>query len=230
MRSLAIIAIILGLLLSMTGASRRVDATPQLLPGILKKMETARTNLKSLRAAIVQEKHNVQIDVSDVDSGTMIYKLGMKGDMRARIDYTKPDTQVVSLIGDQGILYQPRINQVTKASISKLSKGRGGYAWLAGLLGSVNSLAKDYSFDYVKDEAINGQQTSQLHLLPKSKSDVTSLDIWVSQNTWLPVQQKAVERNGDYTLVKLSNMELNIKLADEAFNVKYPSGTSVVQR
>jgi outer membrane lipoprotein-sorting protein len=91
-------------------------------------------------------------------------------------------------------------------------------------------LTKEYNFEYVKEEVINGQTTSQLHLVPKGKSEVASMDIWVSHSSWLLVQQKVVERNGDYTLVKLSNLEPNIRLSDEEFIVKYPSSTQVIDK
>jgi outer membrane lipoprotein-sorting protein len=72
--------------------------------------------------------------------------------------------------------------------------------------------------------------TSQLHLVPKEKGQLASLDIWFNQNSWLPVQQKFVERNGDYSIVQLTNLEPNVKVADEAFVVKYPSSTVVVDK
>src|ERR1051326_5464306 len=117
MRRFATFAVILGLLLSITSASRRVDAnpSPQILPGILKKMEAANANLKSLRAGLIQEKHNVQIDVSDTDYGTLIYKPGAPGQTRLRIDYNKPDTRVAAVVGDNVIFYTPRINQAFKS-------------------------------------------------------------------------------------------------------------------
>jgi len=233
MRRFATFAVILGLLLSLTGATRRADAnsSPQLLPGILKKMEAAHANLKSLRAGIVQEKHNVQIDVSDTDYGTLIYKPGAPGQSRLRIDYTKPDTRVAAMVGDNFIFYQPRISQAIKSTISKAAKGRtGGYAMLAGLLGSIKMLKDKYNIEYAGEAVINGQPTYQLHLVPKGKDDYASVEIWVNNSTSLLVQQKLVERNGDYMLVKLTNLEQNIKLPDDAFVVKYPKDTKIVDK
>lgn len=219
--------------MSLTGASRRADAnpSPQLLTGILKKMETAHANLKSLRAGIVQEKHNVQIDVSDTDYGTLIYKPGAPGQTRLRIDYTKPDTRVAAVVGDNVVFYQPRINQAFQSTLSKAAKGRtGGYTMLAGLLGSIKSLKDKYTIEPAGEGLVNGQPAFQLHLVPKGKDDYASVDIWVNNDTSLLVQQKLVERNGDYMLVKLTNLEQNIKLPDEAFVVKYAPGTKIVDK
>ena len=233
MKRFGTLAIVLGLLTSLLGTPRRAEATPnpQLLAGVLQKMETANRNLKSLKAAIVQQKTNVQIGTKDTDYGTLIYKTNTKGQGQVRIDYTKPDTRTVAIVGNNFTFYQPRINQVLKTSLAKASKGRtGGYSQLVGLDGSVKSLAQNYNIEYVKDELVNGQMTTQLHLVPKNGGSMASMEIWVNHNTWLPVQQKIVERNGDYTIVKLTNLEPNVKLPDEAFNVKYPSGTAVVDK
>ena len=233
MRRFATFAIVLGMLFTLTGGTRRVEANPgsQLLSGILKKMEEAHRNLKSLKASIVQQKTNVQIGTKDIDYGTLIYKPGASGQGRLRIDYTKPDAKVVAVVGNNFTYYQPRINQVVKLTLAKAAKGRtAGYAQLVGLDGSVKSLYSSYNIEYVQDELVNGQNTAQLHLVPKTKSDFTSIEIWVSYQTWLPVQQKLVEHNGDYTIVKLTNVEPNAKLADADFNVKYPSDTRVVDK
>jgi outer membrane lipoprotein-sorting protein len=233
MRRFATLIVTAGLLVGLTGASRRADAgaSAQLLSGILAKMEKAHSELKSLRAVIIQQKTNTQIGTSDTDYGTLIYKPSAKGQGRLRIDYTKPDVRVFAAIGNNVIFYQPRINQALKSTVAKASKGRvGGYAQFIGLDGSIKSLAKDYHFEYVKDELVNNRMATQLHLVPKGKSDFTSIEIWVSQDSWLPVQYKFSERNGDHTLVKLNNLEPNIKLADEAFVVKLPNNTVIVDK
>src|SRR4029453_4023745 len=93
--------VILGLLLVVGGAGRRVNATvtPQLLPGILAKMEKGHQSLQSLKAGIVQQKINVQINTKDTDQGTLLYKPAANGKGRMRIAYTNPDSRVVAVVG-----------------------------------------------------------------------------------------------------------------------------------
>jgi outer membrane lipoprotein-sorting protein len=211
-------------------------ATPQIeangnLNALLQKMEKAHQELKSLKAELKQEKVNPQIGSSDTDYGTLIYKPAVGGKGRMRIDYTQPDMRTVSVVGENFVFYQPRINQVVKTTLAKASKGRtGGYTAIIGLDGSVKNLAGNYNIKIVKDEAINGEMTTQLHLVPKTPGQMASLDIWVSHKHHLPVQQKFVERNGDYTIVQLINLETNVRLSDDAFVVKYPSSTVVVDK
>jgi outer membrane lipoprotein-sorting protein len=222
----------IGLVLVYSGAPRRAEANTgaQLLTGILTKMESAHRNLRSMRASIVQQKVNTQIGTKDTDYGTLIYKPGAKGKGRLRIDYTRPDTRVLSVVGESFTFYQPRINQVFKSTLAKASKGRTGYTPLIGLDGSVKALTNDFNIEYLREELVNGKATTQLRLTPKRGGEFASVDLWVNHETWLPTQYKIVDRNGDYTVVKLTNTEVNVALKDGDFNVSYPSGVKVVDK
>lgn len=208
-----------------------VFPAPQLLTGILAKMETARRNLKSLQATLTIQTTNVQIGSTGIEQGTILYKPNGGGKGKLRIDYTKPDTRVVSIIGEEIVLYQPRINQVLKTKLAQATKGRsGGFTQLVALDSSIKSLSNDYRIEYVGDETINGQATAHLRLVPIKSGSLVSLEIYVSQQNWLPLQYRFTERNGDNSVLRLSNLQLNLGLPDERFVVRYPSNTAVVSR
>ncbi|MCG3163587.1 MAG: Outer-membrane lipoprotein carrier protein [Acidobacteria bacterium] len=236
MKKFISLAIIAGMLLLMMGADRRADANaqPQLLTGILNKMEKANQDLKSLKAEMVLQKTNTQIGVTDNEYGQLLYKPGTtRTKQRLRIDYTKPSKDIVSVDGDNFTFYQPRINQAFKGLASKLSKGKqGGFAQFiaVGLNGSLKSASGKYQVSFVKDEAVNGVMTSVLRLTPKSNDQFTSVEIWVNQQNWFPVQFRGVERNGDLTTVTLKNLQLNAAVPDNAFAVNLPGGTKIVDK
>ncbi len=215
-------------------ANRRAEANaaPQILTGILNKMEKAHQNLKSMKAELIQQKTNTQIGITDSEIGQMIYKPSSgKEKGKLRIDYIKPSKDIIALVGEQVLYYQPRINQVFKSTIAKASKGKvGGYAQLVGLDGSVKSLAGNYNIEFIRDEQISGQMTTVLRLVPKTGNQFSSIELWVNQQSWLPAQWKMQERNGDLTVVTLKNMEINSNIPDTAFNVKIPGGTKVVDK
>src|SRR5262245_57135705 len=99
MKRLTSLALSAAVLFCLIGAGFRADANtaPQLLTGILAKMEKMHKELKSLKAQIVQEKTNVQIGTKDKDYGTLLYKpANSKAKGKLRIDYTKPTNNVVS--------------------------------------------------------------------------------------------------------------------------------------
>lgn len=231
MKKVLLLAFVVAIVFSFTGTTT-TNAAPQLLTGILNKMEKAHQDLKSLKADLFQQKTNAQIGVSDNEYGALLYKPAAgKGKGKLRIDYTRPSKDTIALVGDSVIYYQPRINQVFKSTLAKAAKGKvGGYTQLIGLDGSIKSLAGNYQIDFLKDELINGQMTTLLRLTPKSGGQFTAIDIWVNQQSWMPAQWKLVERNGDYTIVSLKNVQLNANIPDTAFNVTIPNGTKVVDK
>lgn len=227
------LAVTAALLMMTVGIYQNTEAkaSTQLLTGVLSKMQTAHRSLRSMRAAMVQQRRNPQIGSTETDYGTFIYKPGGKGKSKLRIDYTKPDQKSVSVVGENLTFYQPRINQVLKTTISKAAKGKtSSYSALVGLDSSLESLTKDYNVEYVKDELVAGKPATRLQLVPKTGSAFSRIELWVSNEFWLPVQYQMYERNGDSTLVKFTGMEINPSIADAAFNVNIPSGTKIVDK
>lgn len=227
------LAVIAALLTMTFGAYQTTEATtaPQLLTGVLSKMQAAHRNLRAMRASMVQQRRNPQIGSTETDYGTFLYKPGGRGKSKLRIDYTKPDQKSVSVIGESLTFYQPRINQVLKTTLSKAAKGKtSSYSALVGLDSSLETLTRDYNVEYVKDELVAGKQTTRLQLTPKGGSPFSRIELWVSNEFWLPVQYQMFERNGDSTLVKFTGMEINPNLADNLFNVNIPAGTKVVDK
>ena len=228
-----ILACSAALLVSLVGADRRANAnaSPQLLTGILAKMEKMHKELRSLKAGLVQEKVNAQIGTRDKDFGTLMYKPGVgKTKGKFRIDYTKPTTNTIAVNGDSFMFYQPKLNQAFKNTLAKAAKGRvGGYAQILGLDGSVKNMMDNYNFDFVGDENVDGQSAAHLRLTPKAGSTLVSIEIWVN-NSGFPLMQKFNERNGDYTVVKLTNPQQNVAINDSDFEVKLPGGVKIVDK
>lgn len=225
---------ILSSVMLMTGAVRRAYATstPQILTGILNKMEKANQDLKSLKAELVQQKTNPQINITDTAIGGLIYKPAAgKEKGKFRIDYTRPSKDIFAAVGESIVFYQPRINQVYKNTMAKASKGKlSGASQLIGIDGSLKSLSGNYNIEYVKDEPVNGQNATLLRLTPKNGGQAASVDLWVSLQNYLPAQWKYTERNGDYTVVTLKNIQLNSNIPDSAFAVSIPSSAKVVDK
>jgi outer membrane lipoprotein-sorting protein len=219
-----------GMLILLIGTDYRADAnTPQLLTGILNKMEKAHQEMKSLKADLIQETTNSQIGITDTLFGAILYKPAEgKAKGKLRIDYSKPNKDIVALVGENFTLYQPRINQALKTTIAKASKG-SKVGPLYGLDSSLKSVVGTYNIDYLRDEAINGQPATVIRLTPKTNGQFNSIDIWVLQNG-LPSQWKVIDRNGDHAIYTLKNLQLNSNIPDSAFNINLPNGTKVIDK
>jgi outer membrane lipoprotein-sorting protein len=235
MNKLISLAIIAGISLLIAGVDRTASANaqPQILTGILNKMERANQDLKSLKAEMILQKTNNQIGVTDSEYGQLIYKPGTpKSKQKLRIDYTKPSKDILAVDGDNYIYYQPRINQAFKGLASKISKGKqDGLAQFItiGLNGSLKSASGKYNISFVKDETVEGMMTSVLRLTPKSNDQFNSIDIWVSQQSWIPVRLSVTDRNSDVTVITFKNPQLNANVPNDAFSLSLPGGTKIVK-
>jgi outer membrane lipoprotein-sorting protein len=233
MKRTMILALSVALLVSLTETIRRADAnaSPQLLTGILAKMEKMHKDLRSLKAGFVQEKVNAQIGTKDKDYGTLLYKPGVgKAKGKFRLDYTKPSNNTVAVNGDSFLFYQPKLNQAFKKSVTEAAKGRvGGYGQLIGLDSSVKTLVSQYDIDVIGDANVDGQNATHLRFTPKTRGGLTNIEMWIN-NSGFPLMQKFNERNGDYTVFKLTNPQQNVAINDGDFDVKLPGGVKIVDK
>ncbi|MEN6603067.1 MAG: hypothetical protein ABFD86_11690, partial [Bryobacteraceae bacterium] len=46
-----------------------------------------------------------------------------------------------------------------------------------------------------------------------------TVDLWISAANGQPVQQKFLEPSGDYNLIAYSNVQLDVNISDQAFNL-----------
>ncbi len=200
---------------------------------VLKKMEVVGRDLNSLVANIWQQKKNTQIKgmiIDDpIETGILYYSPSKNEGMKLRIDINLPVKKTVIITRDEIKFYQPNIKNmlVTPLKGVKNSQSFGSFAIT---FGSVSAIKENYEVKFIREEKIEGEQTSLLHLTPKKSTPYQFIDIWVSHNLWLPVQENLVEISGDVVTIKLSNLQKN-----KNFNVKDliekftpPKGTEIV--
>jgi outer membrane lipoprotein-sorting protein len=77
---------------------------------------------------------------------------------------------------------------------------------------------------------LEGDTTALLELVPHKASvaaQISKIQIWVSEESWLPAQQKFVESGGDYTIAHYSGMKVNRPLPP--FELNAPSSAKRVK-
>lgn len=192
------------------------------LDTILKRMDDHNKALASLRAKVTMTKQNAQLGGSpDVLEGAVIYR-AMKGrNADVRVDWVSPK-ESFSIIGQQYVIYRPRLNQVIKGTTNKASGSAKAGGALAFMNMSRAQLKENYSVVYLGQATLaSGVVTWHLRLTPKQQTSYQSAEVWVDQNG-MPNQSKILEKNNDTTTVLLSGIEKNIRLEKNAFKIDYP--------
>lgn len=215
----------------LTGAAASPQAAPaQMMSPVLAKMEQAGRDLKTLQAGISQEKIDRTLGVKENSTGTLWYKAAEEGKERILLQYTSPIPETVSVVGDKVVIYQPKLNQVFITS-RKATAGKNRSLGFVGLAYSdaASQLRDKYAVTVLGDTVVDGRKVTQIQLDPKDKSDgVQGIQLWVDQQTWLPVKYFIQEKSARTTIV-LSGMKPNVKIDDNKFQIDYPKNAQVVQ-
>ena len=199
-----------------------------LVSSVLNRMERNRQSLRSLKASLSMEKYNAQLRDSDRYSGTLHYVPGAGRTASIRIEWQKPQHEILAVSNDKFTLFRPRLNMSYVGS-SKSKKNSAGGVMEMMYLSRQQLEARFQPVQDVREETLwGGVSTIHLTLVPKSNQNFKYAEIWVDGGG-MPVQTKIVEKNGDATTMRLLNMERNARISGDLFDLKLDSNVKIVK-
>ncbi len=199
------------------------------IPEILKRMENNRSLLKTLRANVMMDKYNPQLDIHDVTQGSIIYLPGRsERDMYIRIDWTKPAQEQLAVVKGEYTIYRPRLGQAITGKVESAKNSAGAGNALSFMNMSKEQLKANYTVKYLGEEQVSsGVKTWHLELTPKTANKYKKAELWVDGDG-MPIQAKVVENNNDATTVLLSNLQKNATINAKVFTIDYPKKSTKV--
>jgi len=227
----------LGLLLALlAGAS--IISSPKatsaqsagLVSSVVNKMERNRQSLRSLKASLSMEKYNAQLRDKDTYTGWVLYAPGSGRDTSVRIEWQKPQHEILAVSNGKFQLYRPRLAQVIEGKAGDF-KGKAGAGGVLDMMymSKAQLETRFQPLQDVREETLwGGVSTIHLTLMPKGGAGYKYAEIWVD-NAGMPVQTKIVEKNGDATTMRLSAMERNAKTSPDDFKLKLDSSVKVIK-
>lgn len=230
--SLSLVAILLVAALAVI--PQRADAQgPALVSSILNKMERNRRDLRSLRAAVTMQKYNAQLKDFDMSYGDVQYVAGQGSNSNVRLDWTKPARELLAVYNGQYTLYRPRLKQALQGSTKSIKDGKNSK--VNNTLGFALSLSSAQAKSQFNVEVAGegtlydgGPHVWMLKLTPKGKAGYQFAEVWVDDGG-MPVQTRVTEKNGDSTLVRLTNIQRNAAIPSDAFEIKLGSDVKIVK-
>jgi len=199
-----------------------------LVSSVLNNMERNRQSLRSLRASLSMEKYNAQLRDSEQYSGVVLYIPGSGRDASVRIEWQKPQHEILAVSNGQYTLFRPRLNVAYKGS-SKSSKNKAGGVLEMMYMTKQQLEARFQPVKDVREETLwGGVKTTHVTLVPKGNASFKYAEIWVD-SSGMPVQTKIVERNDDATTMRLSSLERNLKISADEFSLKLDSNVKIVK-
>jgi len=214
--------------LLLSAASSGQDNPHWTIDNVLDRMDKSASDFRSLTADIEQIKYTDVVKDTSTETGQIF----VRRDQKMRIDLTKPDPKTILRTGDSLFIYTPKINRVEEYNLGKNRAIVDQYMRL-GFGTKSQDLQKSYDIKLAGEEEIDHHKTVLLELTPKSdevRKQITKIQMWVDESSWLPVHQKFLEAGGgDYFLVKYSNMMKNLKINDSKFKPNWPKNATRVK-
>lgn len=203
--------------------------TPGLVSSIFSRMDRNKRNLKSLRANVSMTKYNSQIRDTDTYQGMVLYIPAGGGSSFVRLEWTKPQNEILAVANGSYDLYKPRQNVVYRGKTNKVS-GRGNNDVLALMNMSTAQLrAKFGELEDVREETLwGGVWTQHFKATPKTAASYKYIEVWVDKDG-MPVQTKMVEKNNDSTTLRLTNVEKNASIPMNQFKLNLDSNVKVIK-
>jgi outer membrane lipoprotein-sorting protein len=219
------IVLLLILPLAIFSSSARAQKKPD-LEYVLSMMDRSAEDFKSLTAALDHIKYTAVVQDTSTESG----EIWVRKDAKMRIDFQTPDPRTIIRNGDNLYIYTPKINRVEEYNIGKNRAMADQYLAL-GFGTRVENLRKNYSLSLTGEEELDGHKTAVLELVPNSdevKRQISKIQMWVDESSWLPIQQKFFETgSGDYFVSRYTKVMKNLKLGDGKFKPDWPKGTRI---
>jgi outer membrane lipoprotein-sorting protein len=199
-----------------------------LVSSVLNRMERNRQSLRSLRAALSMEKYNAQLRDSERYSGIVLYVPGAGREASVRIEWQKPQHEILAVANNKFTLFRPRLNMAYVGSSNSKKNSAGGVMDMM-YMSRQQLEARFQPVQDVREETLwGGVSTIHLTLVPKGNANFKYAEIWVD-SAGMPVQTKIVEKNGDATTMRLMNLERNAKITGDVFNLKLDSNVKIVK-
>jgi len=199
-----------------------------LVSSVLNRMEKNRQSLRSLKAGLSMEKYNAQLRDAERYSGVVLYMPADGRNASVRIEWQKPQHEILAVSNGKYTLFRPRLNMAYVGS-SKSGRNKAG-----GILAMMYMTRQQLEAQFqpvqdVREETLwGGVSTIHLKLVPKGSASFKYAEIWVD-GSGMPVQTKIVEKNDDATTMRLSGIERNLKISSDEFNLKLDPGVHIIK-
>jgi outer membrane lipoprotein-sorting protein len=211
---------------SVGGAGKDRQSGKVTLDTVMAMMDKSAKDFHSLTADIEHVKYTAVVKDTSTETGQIF----VRKDEKLRIDFQKPDLRTILRNGDNLYIYTPKIGTVEEFNIGKNRAMADQYLAL-GFGTKSESLRKNYQVSLTGEEELDGRKMAVIELVPNAddvRKQITKIQMWVDEASWLPVQQKFFEAgSGDYFMSRYKSVMKNLKIADSKFKADWPKGTKV---
>lgn len=196
---------------------------------VLSHMDEAARQLKTVSARLTYTTVTVLVNDHSTQTGQLFFRKGKRLEVLVR--FLKPDLKVILFKHNRAEIFYPKINQLQEYDLEKHSAMLQQFL-LLGFGTPISDLQGSYRIKPLGEKRLGDETTQLVELTPLEKSvaaQLTHVDLWVSETSWLPVQQEFFEPSGDYLIASYNSVHVNSHLPASVFKIHTPSGVQRVK-
>ena len=197
-------------------------SAPQ-LQTVLAGMDEAASRFSSLSGDLEYTKVTVVVDDHSTEKGKVYFEKDKDGKPHVMLAFTEPAEKYVLFSNGKVSIYHPKIAEVEEYSIAK-NEGLLEQFLLLGFGTSGSELQNAYKVSVKGEESVDGERAVHLDLVPKDQNveaHLQHIELWVSPQTWQPIQQKFIEPSRDFLVARYRNVLKNTKIAAKSFQLPF---------
>lgn len=192
-------------------------------------MDDTAKRLKTVVASLEYTKVTVLVNDRSTEYGRIYFHKSRN--LEILLDIEKPDTKIILFKKNQAEIYTPKTNQIQVYDLQRHSALLQQFL-LLGFGTNTNELKKAYEVKLLREEVLGGNMTAVLELAPRSEdlaAQLSKVQLWISEESWLPLQQKFFEPGGDYLIAQYSALKVNRRLPPATFRIEAPENVKRLQ-
>ncbi len=199
------------------------------LPRVLERIDDAVKSFDDGTANVSIEHVIAGKDTPTTGSGKIYFR--SDGRMRVEVEFPKPRT---ILCTDKDLyLFRPAELIVETYKLKDHPERLEQYPML-GFITTGTDLEKDYLVTLLQEEMVNDRKVLQLEVTPKAmavRANISRIQIWIDEGTWLPVRQKIFHSQSEtYLDITYAGFSSNTGLDSDLFKPRWPKGTKKIKR
>ena len=196
---------------------------------ILKKVEKANTNLKTMEADIKYSRVISLLDSEEISNGKLRYKKPQK----VNISFPPPRNEINIIDGSYVWICHLDEKQVEKYKINgDAGVSQGMDIFELGYDYTAENIKKNYEVSLLDDISKEEGTLFHFELIPldMSESQYSRILLWISESIWLPVQFQLYESDGEIVnTIELSNIQINTEMPDALFKLDLPGDVEIIE-
>ena len=200
------------------------------LAAVLAQMDRAAATFKSAQADFDQELYTEVTRDTDTQKGSIYFRHTRNG-MDVAVEIRGEGARKIVFKDGKARMYQPGIDQITEYESGKNKSDIEAFVSL-GFGGKGTDLLKSYEVRLSGWETVDNVRTARLELVPKAQRLHGMFDkiiLWVDPVRDVLIRQQLFEPSKDHRLARYSNIKVNSRLPDDAFNLPHAKTTVKAQ-